>query len=93
MLPENRQNIHENNKFLLLHQMSPHHVRKNQQQYLNYHQTAEPDNIHPQIADAVQIGAANLVDPWVCKKIIERLPSLMEELGISSLKEIKGCAK
>lgn len=44
-------------------------------------------------ADAVQIGAANLVDPWVCKKIIERLPSLMEELGISSLKEIKGCAK
>lgn len=44
-------------------------------------------------ADAVQIGAANLVDPWVCKKIIERLPSLMEELGISSFKEIKGCAK
>ena len=44
-------------------------------------------------ADAVQIGAANLVDPWVCKKIIERLPSLMGELGISSLKEIKGCAK
>lgn len=44
-------------------------------------------------ADAVQIGAANLVDPWICKKIIERLPSLMEELGISSLKEIKGCAK
>lgn len=44
-------------------------------------------------ADAVQIGAANLVDPWVCKKIIERLPSLMEKLGISSLKEIKGCAK
>ncbi len=44
-------------------------------------------------ADAIQIGAANLVDPWVCKKIIERLPSLMEELGISSLKEIKGCAK
>ena len=44
-------------------------------------------------ADAVQIGAVNLVDPWVCKKIIERLPSLMEELGISSLKEIKGCAK
>lgn len=44
-------------------------------------------------ADAVQIGAANLKDPWICKKIIERLPSLMEELGISSLKEIKGCAK
>ncbi len=44
-------------------------------------------------ADAVQIGAANLTDPWICKKIIERLPSLMEELGISSLKEIKGCAK
>ena len=44
-------------------------------------------------ADAVQIGAANLTDPWICKKIIERLPFLMEELGISSLKEIKGCAK
>ncbi len=44
-------------------------------------------------ADAVQIGAANLTDPWICKKIIERLPSLMEELGISSLQEIKGCAK
>ena len=44
-------------------------------------------------ADAVQIGAANLTDPWICKKIIECLPSLMEELGISSLKEIKGCAK
>ncbi len=44
-------------------------------------------------ADAVQIGAANLTDPWICKKIIERLPFLMEELGIRNLKEIKGCAK
>lgn len=41
-------------------------------------------------ATAVQIGAANLVDPWACKKIIEDLPKLMEELGIKSFDEIRG---
>jgi len=43
-------------------------------------------------ATAVQIGAANLVNPCVCKEIIEQLPIEMEKLGISSLKDIIGGA-
>lgn len=43
-------------------------------------------------ARAVQIGAANLTDPFICKKIIEDLPPLMEELGISDINEIEGAA-
>ena len=43
-------------------------------------------------ATAVQVGAANLVNPYVCKEIIERLPQEMEKLGIASLKEIIGGA-
>ena len=43
-------------------------------------------------ASAVQIGAANLVDPWACPKIIEELPMVMKKLGIASLEEIKGVA-
>ena len=39
-------------------------------------------------ASAVQIGAANLVDPFACKKIIEDLPAVMEKYGINSLSEI-----
>ncbi len=39
-------------------------------------------------ATAVQIGAANLVDPYACKKIIEDLPTVMEKYGINSLSEI-----
>ncbi len=42
-------------------------------------------------ATAVQIGAANLVDPFICKEIIEALPARMEQFGISSLDEIRGC--
>ncbi|MBQ1352407.1 MAG: dihydroorotate dehydrogenase [Bacillota bacterium] len=42
-------------------------------------------------ATAVQIGAANLVDPFICKEIIEALPARMEEYGIESLDEIRGC--
>ena len=41
-------------------------------------------------ATAVQVGAANLVDPYACKRIAEELPDVMEELGINSLKEIVG---
>lgn len=41
-------------------------------------------------AVAVQIGAENLRNPLACKEIIERLPVLMEELGIGSLDEIRG---
>ena len=43
-------------------------------------------------ATAVQVGAANLVDPYACKKIIEELPTAMEKYRISSLEEIIGAA-
>ncbi len=43
-------------------------------------------------ATAVQVGAANLVDPYACKKIIEELPAAMEKYRISSLEEIIGAA-
>ncbi len=43
-------------------------------------------------ATAVSVGAANLVDPFVCKDIIEDLPRVMEKYGINSLKEIIGGA-
>ena len=44
-------------------------------------------------ATAVQIGSANLVDPWACRNIIRDLPPLMEKLGIESLADIIGCVK
>ena len=44
-------------------------------------------------ASAVQVGSANLVNPFVCKEIIEELPLTMEELGIKSLREIIGIVK
>ena len=43
-------------------------------------------------ATGVQIGAANLVNPYVCKEIIDELPATMEKYGIKSLKEIIGGA-
>ena len=43
-------------------------------------------------ASAVQVGAANLVDPFACKHIVETLPEVMSELGIKSLREIVGVA-
>ncbi|MBO5060714.1 MAG: dihydroorotate dehydrogenase [Clostridia bacterium] len=43
-------------------------------------------------ATAVSVGAANLVNPYVCKDIIEDLPRVMEKYGINSLKEIIGGA-
>ena len=39
-------------------------------------------------AKAVQVGAANLVDPYACKTIIEQLPVEMEKLGIERLADI-----
>ena len=39
-------------------------------------------------ASAVQIGAANLRNPFVCKEIIEQLPATMERLGIERLSDI-----
>ena len=41
-------------------------------------------------ATAVQVGSANLIDPWACKKIVEDLPRVMEKYRISSLKDIIG---
>ncbi len=43
-------------------------------------------------ATAVQIGAQNLVDPFVCPNIINELPRVMQKYGISSLEEIIGGA-
>lgn len=40
-------------------------------------------------ATAVEVGAANLVDPYACKRIIEELLQVMAELGIRDLKEIQ----
>ena len=42
-------------------------------------------------ATAVQVGAANLVNPFACKEIIEALPAEMEKYGIDSLEKIIGC--
>ncbi len=43
-------------------------------------------------ASAVQIGAANLKNPYVCKEIIEELPILLEKHNIKDIKEIIGAA-
>ena len=40
-------------------------------------------------ATAVEIGAANLTDPFACKKIIEALPETMDRYGIHDLAELK----
>ncbi len=44
-------------------------------------------------ASAVEIGAQNLVDPFISKKIIEDLPRVMEKYGIKDLNDIIGVAK
>lgn len=44
-------------------------------------------------ATAVGIGAANLTDPWVCPKILEELPQVMDKYGIKTLREIIGGVK
>ena len=43
-------------------------------------------------ATAVEVGAANLVEPFACKNIIEDLPKVMEKYKINSLNEIIGGA-
>ncbi len=42
-------------------------------------------------ASAVQVGAANLVNPYASKEIVEALPGEMERLGIEKLSDIIGC--
>lgn len=44
-------------------------------------------------ATAVEVGAANLIDPYACKTIIEDLPRVMEKYQIQSLSEIIGGCK
>ena len=43
-------------------------------------------------ATAVQVGAANLIEPYACKNIIEALPATMEKYGINNLSDIIGGA-
>jgi dihydroorotate dehydrogenase (NAD+) catalytic subunit len=40
-------------------------------------------------ATAVEVGAANLVDPFACKRIIEELPAVMQKYRIESLEGLK----
>lgn len=44
-------------------------------------------------ATAVEIGAANLVNPYVCRDIIHDLPEVMKKYGINNLSEIIGGVK
>ena len=41
-------------------------------------------------ATAVQVGAANLVEPYACKNIIEDLSAVMQKYGINNLNDIIG---
>ena len=43
-------------------------------------------------AAAVEVGAANLTDPYACPKIIKALPETMDRYGITNLKDIIGGA-
>ena len=43
-------------------------------------------------ATAVEVGAANLKDPFACKNIIEKLPAVCERLGVSGISELTGLA-
>ena len=43
-------------------------------------------------ATAVQIGAANLTDPYICRDIAAQLPEVMDKYGITDLKDIIGGA-
>ena len=40
-------------------------------------------------ATAVEVGAANLVHPFICRDIVEKLPETMVKYNINSLKELK----
>ncbi len=44
-------------------------------------------------ATAVEIGAANLIDPFISRDIIEKLPEAMDKYGINTLSEIIGGVK
>ena len=44
-------------------------------------------------AAAVEIGAANLVDPLAAKKIIEALPGVLAGLGVSRIADLTGATR
>lgn len=44
-------------------------------------------------ATAVEVGAANLIDPYVCRDIINDLPKVMQKYGIDRLDQIIGGVK
>lgn len=44
-------------------------------------------------ATAVEVGAANLINPFVCSEIIDDLPETMDKYGIKNLTDIIGVAK
>ena len=44
-------------------------------------------------ATAVEVGAANLVNPYVCRDIVRDLPEVMKKYRIDNLKEIIGGVK
>ena len=44
-------------------------------------------------ATAVEVGAANLTDPFACRDIVEKLPAVMDKYGIGNLRDIIGGAR
>lgn len=44
-------------------------------------------------ATAVEVGAANLVDPFICREIVRDLPDVMRKYNIESLNDIIGGVK
>ena len=43
-------------------------------------------------AAAVEVGAANLKDPYACKTIVENLPAVCERMGVTDISELTGVA-
>lgn len=43
-------------------------------------------------AAAVEVGAANLKDPFACKTMVEQLPGVCERLGVANISELTGAA-
>ena len=43
-------------------------------------------------ATAVEVGAANVADPFACKKIVDDLPAVMKKYNITNLRDIIGGA-
>jgi len=43
-------------------------------------------------ASAVEVGAANLKDPFACKTMVEKLPVVCEKLGVERIADLTGAA-